>query len=277
MKTSLLLFIIFSHFIVFTVPIPANDQQLLAPNQPNYHINNIIKRNNKIYTQGLLLTSDAQYLFESGGLYQESTMTKMKFPSFEVVAHHDLPKNYFGEGIAKCNDVIYQLTWREGKMLLYTYPEMKYIHTAEKPKEIREGWGMTQGKKEDEVYITDGSEYIYSYKCDKNNQLLFTGKTKVESNCKAIEKLNDLVYVNGFIYVNIYTSSKIAKVNPENGQVITWYEMSPLVQYEIKKNTLTENDLYSGNVLNGITYNEVNKTFLITGKEWGYFYEVELN
>lgn len=276
MKTSLLLTIIFTYFIAFSVSIPSKEQQLLAPNQQNYHINNILKRNNKIYTQGLLLTPDAQYLFESGGLYKESTMSKMKFPSFKETAHHNLPHNFFGEGIGKCNDVIYQLTWREGKMLLYTYPEMKYISTVEKPKEIREGWGMTQGKKEDEVYITDGSEFIYNYKCDKNKQLIFTGKTKVESDGQAVEKLNDLVYVNGFIYVNIYTSSKIAKVNPENGRVVTWYEMSPLVQYEIKKNTLTLNDLYSGNVLNGITYNQVNKTFLITGKEWGYFYEVEL-
>ena len=285
MKTHyLLILLIFSVLIAFIFAIINKDTEtkqkvVSSENDKNYKLLHIIKRkdvDDRIYTQGLFLSDDGKFLYQSGGLYEKSSLTKMKFPSLEIVEEYRLPKDFFGEGIAICNNKIYQMTWREKKMLIYSYPEMEFIKTIDMPKEMKEGWGLSQGKKTNELYATDGSEFIYSYSCDKE-ELDFINKTEINTEeGRKVMNLNDLIYVDGYIYANIYTTALIIKINPETGTVVQWYNMRPLVKYEIDSRTLQVNNYSDGDVLNGICYNKVKKSFLITGKRWGFIYEVVL-
>lgn len=290
MKTrDLLILIVFSILIAFIFAIINKDssnvktsQKVVSnDNDKNYKLLHIIKRkegDSRIYTQGLFFSDDGKYLYQSGGLYEKSSITKVKFPSLAKVSEYSLPKEFFGEGIAVCNNKIYQMTWKEGKILIFSYPGMEFIKTIEMPKEMKEGWGLSQGKNTNELYATDGSEFIYSYNCDNENELTFIDKKEINSEeGRKVMNLNDLIYVDGYIYANIYTTALIIKINPETGKVIQWYNLRPLVKYEIDSRTLQVNNYSQGDVLNGICYNKSTKSFLITGKRWGFFYEVSLN
>lgn len=247
----------------------------------NYNVLKTYKRPDQAYTQGMFFDNNGATLFTSGGLYGESTISKMDFTtsySNRITKH--LNKKYFAEGIAKCGDHVYQLTWRENIILKYNYLDLALVESTLKfpPGTIKEGWGLTSTDKANELLATDGSCVIYVLSC-ANGRLTFKKSIKVK-NCndeRKEGKLNDLAWADGFIYVNRYYDNNIYKINPKTGQAISKYDMGPLVEYEINiKKTLTKKNYDKGFVLNGIAYNKAKNNFLITGKSWGYFYEVEL-
>lgn len=237
----------------------------------NYEIKKI-RVKEKRYTQGLFLSDDSKYLYESGGLYAKSTIVKFEYPSLKKVNELNLKNEYFAEGIAKCGEYMYQLTWRETTILKYTYPDMEYIETISMPTELNEGWGLTSSDQDNELLATNGSNIIYRLDCKNNfkiiSKLLVTNMSRITTN------LNDLTYAENYIWVNVYLSSLILKINPVTGVVVDEYDMNSLIDYEIAKKTLSANDIFRGDVLNGICYDKLNQIFLITGKQWGHFYNV---
>ena len=178
---------------------------------------------------------------------------------------------YFGEGIAKCGKFIYQLTWKEKEVIKYNAGNMEIVEKFEiNPN--REGWGLSAFK-DDLLLATDGSDKIYVLDCRNKLEIIDTLYVKYHN--FSMFKLNDLIYVDNYIYLNRYYDNKILKVNPINGNVEKVYDMSSLLEYEFYKNTL-DNDSYNhGFVLNGIAFNPKNKKFLLTGKKWGFYYEVD--
>lgn len=237
----------------------------------NYEIKKILPKE-KRYTQGLFFSEDSKYLYESGGLYSKSTLVKFEYPSFQKVKEIKLKDEYFAEGIAKCGEFLYQLTWRENTILKYAYPDMKFIEGIPMPKELSEGWGLTSSDKENELLATNGSNNIFRLDC--NNNLQIKSKISVTNKSKPIKYLNDIEYANNFIWANVYLTTKIIKIDPVKGSVINEYDMRSLANYEIAKKTLSYSNLTAGDVLNGICYDKVKGTFLISGKQWGHFYEV---
>lgn len=238
-----------------------------------YDILNIIKRPITVYTQGLFFDHIGKHLYESGGLYGKSTIKKLKYPSLEVEYASTLSPQFFAEGIAKCGETIYQLTWQENVILKYDADDLESLGRIRLDPRIREGWGFSEYK-DNKLIATDGSSNIYIVSC---SDMKVKDLIKVTLNKIAVERLNDLIYANDFIYANKYFDNKIYKIDPNSGEVIKTYDMQPLIDYEIKKNTLSYYDLNMGNVLNGIAYDKNKDVFLITGKMWGYFYELKFD
>ena len=254
---------------------PINEERKIQ-NTKKYHVINIFPRKNPtVYTQGLIYYNNS--LFESGGLYQKSTLTHMEWPSQKIIKKINLEGKYFAEGIAFSldNKILYQLTYKEREILLYSFPDLELIKKIKMPDEMREGWGLASGFEKDEFFSTDGSDKIFVLKINKeNNELKLVNTINVKLNMKPIYNLNELIFDGAYIYANVYFSDKILKIYPSDGQVIEVYDMKPLINYEIKNGNLTEKRLNRGDVLNGITYISEKKSFILTGKLWDYYYEI---
>lgn len=246
------------------------------PNTKLYNVINIFPRKNPIvYTQGLIYYN--QTLFESGGLYRRSTLTHMEWPSQKIIKQINLEQKYFAEGIASSleNNILYQLTYKEKEILLYSFPDLNLIKKMKMPEEMREGWGLCYCQEKKEFYATDGSDKIFVLNVDKNNnELKLINTIKVTLNMKPVYQLNELISDGLYIYSNVYFSDKVLKINPNNGQVMNVYDMKPLIDYEFKNGNLTSNRVNRGEVLNGIAYIPEKKSFILTGKLWNYYYEI---
>ena len=258
-------------------PQPSNSEKI--QNTEMFKVINILQRKNPtVYTQGLIYYNKT--LFESGGLYQKSTLTHMKWPSQEIIKQIHLDKKYFAEGITYSleNNILYQLTYKEKEILLYSFPNLEFIKKIKMPVEMREGWGFSTGVEEGVLYATDGSDKIFVFNINKANDELILVKTlSVTYNMKPVYRLNELICDGIYIYANVYFEDKILKINPRNGQVMNVYKMKSLIDYELKNGDLTVNRINRGDVLNGIAYIPEKKSFILTGKLWNYYYEIIFN
>ena len=249
------------------------------PNTQMYKVINIFPRKNPtVYTQGLLYYNHS--LFESGGLYRKSTLTNMEWPSQKIIKQVNLEEKYFAEGIGASleNKLLYQLTYKEKEILLYSFPDLNLIKKIKMPSEMREGWGLAYCQEKKEFYATDGSEQIFIFNINKtNDEFILTKTIKVTLNMNPVHHLNELISDGIYIYSNVYFSDKILKINPYNGQVMNIYDMKPLIDYELRNGNLTQGRINRGDVLNGITYIPEKKSFILTGKLWNFYYEVIFN
>ena len=242
--------------------------------QNDFEIINILprKNDNNIYTQGIFFSKNNKYLYESGGLYNKSSLIKLNYPSLTINKKVNLKGNLFGEGIAECENYIYQLTWKEKKILKYdeNLNLIKYISLDDK---IKEGWGLANYNK-DTLLLTDGSNNIYYLDCNKDLKIKKI-LSIYDNNNNKVNDLNDLIYNKGYIYANIYYKNNIVKINEKKGKIEKIYDLDILMNNEINNYNVTKEYLYKkGYVLNGIAYNKKNKSFLVTGKKWNNFYEI---
>jgi len=169
---------------------------------------------------------------------------------------------YFGEGSTILNDKIYQLTYKNQKGFVYDAKTFEQIQTFDV--ESREGWGLTNDG--ENLIMSDGTDKI-TY-LDPNN-FTATRQISVKYQNKPQYNLNELEYVSGYIYANIYQTNQIIKINPANGEIIGILDLSQLVnQLSVENTDIAE--------LNGIAYRESTDTFFITGKLWPYIYEIKL-
>lgn len=229
-----------------------------------------IKRTSVKYTQGIFFADNGQTLIESGGLYGQSNLVKMEYPSLNIQKNIKLDEKYFAEGVAKCGNFVYQLTWQERTILKYSYPDLNLINKLNMDSKIKEGWGLSQTDKSDELIASDGSSKIYFLDCNDNLKVKFS--INVNLNYSSIDRINALCWAKGHIWANRYYDQRIFKIDPSNGSVVKLFDMSVLANHEMNEGTLTLNRLESGDVLNGIAYHESTDKFLITGKRWGYYY-----
>lgn len=243
------------------------------PNTSGYKVLKILKRSNPVYTQGIFFDSTGAFLYESGGLYGQSTLKKLNYPSLTVESGVELEPKFFAEGIAQCGNTLYQLTWLEKVILRYDAEDLEKLGEIALETKVAEGWGLAQFNAET-LIATDGSAKIYFLDC--NLKLKACRSLNITLNGNPVSNLNALVYAKGFLYANVYFEKAIYKIDANSGKVLKRYDMNPLVDYEIKKETLSLAALASGDVLNGIAYDADRDVFLVTGKKWGFFYEVQL-
>jgi len=278
--------IIFSIFSILTLIFSTiscksflkNDSNELAINSPlittdEYVVKDKINReHSSFYTQGIFFDNNNN-LIESGGLYGQSILIKMKFPELKEISRQNVNGNYFGEGTAKCGDYIYQLTWREGVILKYKSCSLEKQESLTLDPEIGQGWGLSQSG-DGNLYESNGSSRIYKLDC---NNLKIMSYFDVIYKGGLLDNINALAYAEGFIWANRYYDSRIFKIDPVTGYVVEAYNMDPVVQWELKNSKLTAGRLQSGDVLNGIAYNKSdpkNPYFLITGKKWDHYFTV---
>jgi glutamine cyclotransferase len=245
-----------------------------AINETNdYKVINVSHKKNAILTHGLLISKDGKYLYESGGFYMKSSIRKISYPSLKILFEKKLSNNYYGEGIAICENILYQLTWREEIVLIYDPDNLEFLGTIDLDENMREGVGLTEYS-DNLLIATDGSSEIFFLKCRDN--LKMEKKIHITENDFALSRLGDIVFVDGYLYANRYFDNYIYKINIENGKVEKKWDMIKLMENEIRMGGLNEVDYGHGNFLNGMTYDKNRNLFILTGKNWGFFYEIEL-
>jgi glutamine cyclotransferase len=210
------------------------------------------------FTQGLVIHQGT--LYEGTGLEGESSLRRVDLKSGRVKARMDLEKPYFGEGIAVLDGTIYQLTWRNRLAILYDLESMAFQRTI---RYAGEGWGLTTDGKQ--LILSDGSATL---KYLKPATFEVTRRLTVKAGKKPIDNLNELEYINGEIWANIWHSDRIARISPETGDVLGWIDLSAL--WPLKERPTKEY------VLNGIAYDAAEKRIFVTGKNWPKLYEIEL-
>jgi len=231
-----------------------------------YSIIKVYPHDTSSYTEGLELKNNS--LYESGGNYGSSKLVQKSIDG-NITKSVALAKQYFGEGITILNNKIYQLTWSEHVVFVYD------ISTFKKTNELHwpyEGWGMTNDGKN--IIISTGSSILYFVDPDSFKIL---NQVSVTDNYGPISKVNELEYVNNFIYANIYETDNIIKIDPQTGIVVGKLDLSGILQksgisYDVQKYSQS-----SGNVLNGIAYDSSKNSFLVTGKMWPSMFEIKLN
>ncbi|HEY0320686.1 MAG TPA: glutaminyl-peptide cyclotransferase [Pyrinomonadaceae bacterium] len=212
----------------------------------------------KAYTQGLVIYDGT--LYESTGQYGESSLRKVELKKGKVKKKLDVPGQYFAEGMTILNGKIYQLTWQQGKGFIYDLKDFKLEGEFNYD---GEGWGLT----------TDGHSLILS---DGTNQLRFIDPAtfrvlrtlSIVHNNVPLTELNELEYIHGEIYANIWKTDRIVRLDPQTGRILAWIDLAELRPDETLRN--------SENVLNGIAYDTENDRLYVTGKRWPKVFEIRL-
>lgn len=227
----------------------------------DYTIINTYNHDSNAYTQGLEFYNGI--LLEGTGQNGESTLRKTDYKTGNVSKSIPLSQEFFGEGITVFNGKIYQLTWQNKVGFIYNAETLAKEKTFNYFADI-EGWGLTHNDKH--LIMSDGTNKIYFL--DPETQKMVRS-INVYSDTNAIPEINELEWIDGKIWANIYQKDVVVIINPENGAVENVIDFSALKS----KNTKT---LLDGEVLNGIAYNPTTKTVFITGKDWDKMFEIKL-
>ncbi len=225
-----------------------------------YRILEEYPHDNTAYTQGLEFNNDT--LYESTGQYKQSSLRKTNYRTGEVLKNVALPDHYFGEGLTVLNNKIYQLTWKENTGFIYN------LNTFEKTGSFvygksKEGWGLCNDGTT--IYKSDGTQKIWSLNPNTLGELDYI---EIYTNTSKIKSVNELEWVDGKIYVNIYQKDAIAIVNPSSGAVEGVIDLTDL------KTHVTQHE--SIDVLNGIAFNGEKNILYLTGKNWDKLFKVEI-
>jgi glutaminyl-peptide cyclotransferase len=212
----------------------------------------------KAFTQGLEFFDGR--LYESTGRTGQSTLRECVLESGKVLRKVNLPENEFGEGLTIFHGKIYQLTWLSKKGFIYDQRIFKKI--GEFPFSS-EGWGLTHD--DTSLILSDGSNQLKFI--DPANFML-TRTLEVYAGSEAVTNLNELEYLHGQIWANVWHSSRIARIDPQSGQVLSWIELAPLVNKEQREGE---------DVLNGIAYDASADRLVVTGKNWPELFEIKVN
>jgi len=241
----------------------------ITPKVLTYTIVNTYPHDYKAYIEGLEFYKDTLYEGTGNGEGNDtgirgvSSMRKVDYKTGKVLKKVEYPEAIFGEGISILNGKIYQLTYKQNECYVYDVNTFKKLKTLPYYKPM-EGWGMTNDGKN--LYFNDGSEKIHIVDPETLQQIdylnVYSGNSKVPY-------INELEWVDGKIYSNIYQRNFVIVINPKNGAVEAMLDLSDL---EKKRTKLADVD-----VLNGIAYNPKTKTFFVTGKNWDKMFEIKIN
>lgn len=210
------------------------------------------------YTQGLFY--DNGFLYEGTGKRGRSSLRKVELESGELISSHALPNEYFGEGIAAFNGKIIQLTWTSKTGFVYNKENLALLNKIKYP---TQGWGLTTDGKR--LIMSDGTSTIYFFDPEYFNEI---SRIKIYNNKGPVKNLNELEYINGKVYANIWQESFIISFDPKTGKVLEKIDCRKLVPEKYKNDR--------DNVLNGIAYDKANKRLFLTGKRWEKIFQVEI-
>lgn len=233
----------------------------VEPKLLKYKLVNTFPHDKNSFTEGLEFYNDT--LYESTGKEGASFIKKYDYKTGNVFKQIDLDDKYFGEGITFINNQLFQLTYQNKTGFIYNAKTLELEKKFTYEKNI-EGWGMTNDGKI--IYQTDGTEKIW--KVDPNTQKMIDYINVYSGNSK-IKAINELEWINGKIYTNVWYKDAIAVVNPRNGAVEGILNLSDL------RKSMT--DITNDDVLNGIAYNPKTKTIFVTGKNWSKMFEIMLS
>jgi len=230
---------------------------LALPAGSGYKIVHTYPHDREAFTQGLLYHEG--FLYEATGLEGKSSLRKVELTTGKVLQRVDLPGAYFGEGIALWKDKLIQLTWKSKIGFVYDRATFRHIRTFNYS---REGWGITQDGKR--LIMSDGTSRLYFWDPETFKEI---GHLNVVDKGKPLPELNELEYVRGEIYANVWRTERIARISPSTGQVLGWIDLPGL---------LTPAERAMTDVLNGIAYDGKQNRLFVTGKNWPWLFEIAM-
>ena len=234
----------------------SNSPAETTPVNYTYEVINVHPHDQNAFTQGLIM--DEGVLYEGTGLYGSSTLRRVDLETGDVLQNYALADGVFGEGITVFGSKIIQLTWKAQKGFVY---DKQSFDLLQEFNYSTQGWGIT----------TDGTQLIMS---DGTACLYFldpetfevTGHVEVRDE-EPVIRLNELEYINGEVYANVWQTDKIAIINPDNGRVTGWIDLTGIY---------TPENSDSNNVLNGIAYDAEGDRLFVTGKRWSQLFQIKL-
>ncbi len=230
----------------------------IAPKRYGYKVVKVYPHDIEAFTQGFVY--DNGVLFEGTGQKTGSSLREVELQTGKVIRQHNLDPSLFGEGIALYRDRIYQVTWENKVGFIYDKATFNLIN---KIYYSTQGWGLTTAN--DKIVMSDGSNILAFYEPE-----MFTMVSRIEvyDNEKKVDSLNELEYINGEIWANIWMSDLIARIDPESGKVLAYIDL---------KGILPESDRSpETDVLNGIAYDKEGNRIFVTGKKWPKLFEIRL-
>ena len=248
-----------------------NSIEVLAQKAPvvySYKLLNTYPHDKEAYTQGLEYKDG--YLYESTGRRGQSTLRKVEIKTGKVLQKIDLDAKFFGEGMTIFNNKIYWLTWQARKGFIYDLETFKQLGSFNY-ENSNEGWGLTHS--DSELIKTDGTNKIWFLNPENQQE---KRNIQVYTHDRALDKLNEIEYINGKIFSNYWKTdgkvkSTIAIIDPNSGVVEGLIGLDDLRDIILKEQTLDQDE-----VLNGIAYDAENNRLFVTGKHWGKLFEIEL-
>ncbi len=212
----------------------------------------------RAFTQGLAYRNG--YFYEGTGLSGRSSLRQVKVETGQVVREVDLAPQFFGEGVTLLKDEVVQLTWKSQTGFVYSLGDFRLLRQFSYP---GEGWGITTDGHE--VFMSDGTPEI---RVLDSNTLIEKRRFKVRDGTKLVTQLNELEFVDGEIFANIWQTDRIARISPQTGEVVGWIDLTGLLSPMYR----TASDA----VLNGIAYDRQTKRLFVTGKLWPSIFEIRV-
>ena len=223
-----------------------------------YKVVNVYPHDRDAFTQGLVFVDGIFY--ESTGLKGRSSLRRVELETGNVLKIHKIPDHLFGEGVVVCKNKIIQLTWKSRTGFIYDKESFKLLRRFGYK---TQGWGITHDG--NRLIMSDGSAIIYFLDTESLGEV---GQVRVHDKNGPVERLNELEYVNGEIYANVWKTDRIARISPDTGRVTGWIDLAGLLGPKDKSKPV--------DMLNGIAYDPENDRLFVTGKLWPKLFEIKL-
>lgn len=223
-----------------------------------YEVVNRYPHNNQFFTQGLLIEDGR--LYENTGRYGQSALMEIRLEDGEVLRSRALGSRYFGEGIAVVENRIYQLTWRENAVFVYDLETFELLDSHYLP---TEGWGLTYDG--ERLLLSDGTDRLY-YVDPEGFQI--TGNVQITLEGRPLQNVNELEYIHGEVWANLWMTERLARIDPDTGRVNAIVDLTGLRQQTRVGG--------SEAVLNGIAWDAEQDRIFVTGKLWEHLFEISV-
>lgn len=223
-----------------------------------FRVINAYPHDRNAFTQGLFFENGV--FIEGTGLYGRSSLRRVSIKTGDILQYHELPPHFFGEGVTIYENRIVQLTWRSNVGFVYDKDSFELLREFSYP---TEGWGITRDEKH--LIMSDGTSILYFLHPETFEE---RKRIQVHDGNGSVESLNELEYVEGEVYANVFQTNRIAKINPKTGKVVGWIDLKGILGEEDRRRPV--------DVLNGIAYDAEKKRLFVTGKLWPKLFEIEL-
>jgi glutamine cyclotransferase len=233
---------------------------LAAPAQQTdtYQVIHTYPHDAKAFTQGLVYVDG--HLYESTGIKGQSSLRMEDLETGKIENFLEVPDKYFAEGLTNWGSTLIQLTWQDHVVLVYDRATLRFLHSLPHP---GEGWGLTQDGKS--LILSDGSATLHFLDPTTLHELRHI---TVKDHGAPLTQLNELEFIHGQIYANIWYSDRIVRISPATGRVLGWIDLTGLLPKADRSSP--------GAVLNGIAYDQAHDRLFVTGKLWPRIFEIKV-
>lgn len=229
-----------------------------AQTTETYQVIHTYPHDTQAFTQGLIYIDG--HLYESTGLNGKSSLREEDLETGSILQFQDVPSKYFAEGLTNWGNTLIQLTWQDHVVLVYDRANLHFLRSIP---HSGEGWGLTQDGKN--LILSDGTSALHFLDPVTLNEVR---RITVKDRGTPVKELNELEFIHGEIYANIWHSDRIARIDPASGKVIGWIDLTGL----LPKSERSDPEA----VLNGIAWDAARERIFVTGKRWPKIFEIKL-